>query len=357
MRVFAFHLLNDYSGSPKVLMQLVRGWSLHGLDVTLVTSSGKHGFLTDIPGVRYVTFRYRFHTCRLIRLINLTVSQLSLAAKTWSLIGKNDIVYINTVLPFGAAILGKLKRCRVIYHMHETTMKPAILKKFLFGIARWGADEIIYVSKYLAERARVQGKKTHILYNALEEGFLQKARKNKVRRTQAGNVLMVCSLKDYKGVHEFVALANLRPEFNFTLVVNASEDACRNFFRTSTLSSNLRIFPTQTDLHPFYGSASVVLNLSRIDGWIETFGLTVIEGMAYGLPAIVPTVGGITELVEDGKNGFLADSRKLASLAEKLDAILCNPDSYRKMARASFRRVHRYREDVLVNDSISILTS
>ena len=43
MKIFAFHLLNDYSGSPKVLMQLIKGWTKNNLDVHLVTCKGRNG--------------------------------------------------------------------------------------------------------------------------------------------------------------------------------------------------------------------------------------------------------------------------------------------------------------------------
>jgi len=37
---------------------------------------------------------------------------------------------------------------------------------------------------------------------------------------------------------------------------------------------------------------------------VETFGLTILEGMTYKLPAIVPPVGGVIELVEENKMVF-----------------------------------------------------
>ena len=129
MRVFAFHLLNDYSGSPKVLSQLLKGWVKNDIEVNMVTCKGRVGFLSDIEGVNYHYYNYKFAENKWVRLFNLTLSQLIVFFKFWSKIEKNDVIYVNTVLPFGAAFLGKLKGCRIIYHVHETTMKPPILKK------------------------------------------------------------------------------------------------------------------------------------------------------------------------------------------------------------------------------------
>jgi glycosyltransferase involved in cell wall biosynthesis len=56
-----------------------------------------------------------------------------------------------------------------------------------------------------------------------------------------------------------------------------------------------------------------VLNLSLPDEWIETFGLSLIEGMAYGSPVVCPPVGGPTEFVND-KNGLLIDGKNVSDI-------------------------------------------
>jgi glycosyltransferase involved in cell wall biosynthesis len=49
--------------------------------------------------------------------------------------------------------------------------------------------------------------------------------------------------------------------------------------------------------------------------WFETFGLTILEAFALGVPSIVSDIGGMPELVNDGVDGFIVapgDSRSLA---------------------------------------------
>lgn len=352
MRIFAFHLLNDYSGSPKVLMQLLKGWQQKGANVTVVTCSGREGFLSGIPGINYHYYWYRWAANPLLRLLNLTLSQVLLFMKLLFVVRKNDLIYINTVLPFGGAFLGKVKGCRIIYHIHETTMKPPILKKFLFGIVRWAASDVVYVSNFLAKQEPIAGKHIHILYNAIEDTFLTKAEqlRSKKINTQK-NVLMVCSLKAYKGVNEFVTLAHRHTAYQFTLVVNATQQDINAFFSNTHLPINLAIYPTQTNLHSFYAQADLVLNLSNPETWVETFGLTIIEGMAYGLPAIVPLVGGIAELVEDGVNGFKVDCRDDALLSARLTQILVDNERYAKMQAHSLERIKKFGEDIFVERS------
>ncbi len=356
MRIYAFHLLNDYSGSPKVLMQLVKGWKQNNIEVILATNKENQGFLSEIDGIIYKNFNYKFAKNPLIRLIRLLFSQVQIIFQFLFRINKQDIVYVNTVLPFGAGILGKLVGCRVIYHIHETSVKPKILKKFLFGIVRWTADEVIYVSEFLAKEECLNKVKKSILHNGIEDTFLNEARIQRTTLTsERKNVLMVCSLKEYKGVHEFISLANKNPEFSFKLVVNSSEAAVTTFKAQYSIPTNVILFPTHKNLHPFYQWADIILNLSRPDQWVETFGLTIIEGMAYGLPAIVPPVGGITELVEDGSNGFHVDCRNGDELHFKLNQLLSNKELYFRMKSDSLLRINQFSEISFISRSISLL--
>lgn len=357
MRIYAFHLLNDYSGSPKVLMQLVKGWLKNDIEVHLVTSSGRNGFLSDIPGVTYHHFWYKWAANPIIRLCNLMASQALLFFSLLFKVKQGDIIYINTILPFGAAFLGKLKKCRIIYHLHETTVRPAIFKKSVFGIAKIMANDVIYVSKFLSKQEHFGTSSVHTQYNAIEHQFLETAKNNrKVTKTQ-DKVLMVCSLKEYKGIREYLVLAGDNPQYQFRMVLNASKLEIESFFEYNSLPSNFEIFDSQTNLHPFYQWADVILNLSRPDGWVETFGLTIIEGMAYGLPAIVPPVGGITELVEEEQNGFLVDCRDRKLLNKKLNQLLENKKMYNKMAATSKKKINSFSEDVFIKHSLTILNN
>lgn len=355
MRIFACHLLNDYSGSPKVLMQLIKGWTENNIAVTVLTSSKRKGFLSGLDTVNYAPFWYQLAGNPFVRFIFLVMSQFFLLIKLLELAKKEDIIYINTVLPFGAAIAGKIKGCSVIYHVHETSIKPQLLKKFLFGCVKKFATDVVYVSNYLQRQENIADVKNHILYNAIEEEFYQIGKINYQSKHLHKNVLMICSLKRYKGVLEFVELASLNPAYDFKLVVNADQNEIEDFFRITFLPANLRIYPVQTNTHPFYSWADIVLNLSRTDEWIETFGLTILEGMAYGLPAIVPPIGGIAELVEENRNGALVDSLNLQHLSKRLGEILNNKNLYAEMEANSFSKINSFRENEFVKKSLAIL--
>jgi glycosyltransferase involved in cell wall biosynthesis len=355
MRIIAAHLFNDFSGSPKVLMQLIKGWLAHDFDVEVYTCGGREGFLSDIPGAKKFNYWYKLASNPYIRFVFLFISQMLLFFKLVFKIGKSDIIYVNTVLPFGAALAGKLRGAKVIYHIHETSLKPLIFKKLMFALVKLCAAKVIYVSQYLAAEEPIKSVEQHILYNAIPDDFLKEASNNQRLHQELRNVLMVCSLKDYKGVKEFVELARMNDHFHFRLILNASETEKSNYFKNIVIPINCEIYTTQTNLHPHYQWADIILNLSRPDGWIETFGLTIIEGMAYGLPAIIPPIGGITELVEDAVNGYQVDSRKRIQLCEALSTIMSNTNTYNAMSAAAQLKLMQFTEAQFIESSLAIL--
>jgi glycosyltransferase involved in cell wall biosynthesis len=330
MRIIAVHLLNDFSGSPKVLMQALKTFTKNNIETHLFTSNKRVGFLSNIYKVNNHFFTYYFSENKIIRILFYLFSQFILFFKLAFFLKKTDVVYVNTVLPFGASCSAKFKGCKVIYHIHETSIKPKILKSFLFNIIKITATDIIYVSRFLANQEVLHLKKS-IVYNVLESSFVEIANKNNTIEKKEKIVLMICSLKKYKGVDEFLQLAVINPSFIFKLVLNATPKEIDSYFNTQNIPNNLLIYPSQKNTHPFYEEASIILNLSDANLWIESFGLTILEGMAYKLPAIVPLVGGVIELVEENKNGFLIDSKNIIGISEKINLLFSDKELYEEM--------------------------
>ena len=354
MRIVAFHVLNDFSGSPKVLKQLLNAWQLNEMKVVLFTNHTK-GFLSNLNNVEYHFFPYQFYSNTLIRIFYFFYSQFILFFKALFFLKKDDIVYCNTILPFAGALAGKIRGAKIIYHIHETNTNKKLLDVLLNFIIKITATKIIYVSKFVASHYDFNTDQ-RIIPNSIEADFIVHSRKLRQPKSTLKNVLMVCSLKEYKGINEYVQIAALNPHLDFVMVINDTEEKLNEYFKNTKPLANLLMYPKQTNVHPFYLKADVVLNLTRVDMACETFGLTVIEAMTYGLPVIVPPIGGIAELVIDGENGFKVDSRQIDELSKKLNKIF-DPELYKNMSAAQFKLKPNYDESKFIEQNISFITS
>ncbi|MFR1750507.1 MAG: glycosyltransferase [Parabacteroides distasonis] len=118
---------------------------------------------------------------------------------------------------------------------------------------------------------------------------------------------------------------------------------------------NLRIVSRQNDVTPFYNEASIVLNLSDKQRFVETFGLTALEAMSAGLPVIVPTEGGIAEIVEDGANGYKIDVQDLDRIDCMIEEIFQDKDHYIRMANEANQVSLGFKESVMIEKILTIL--
>ena len=347
-KLIAVHLLNDFSGSPKVLSQVIAGLKDDKFEIELFTSNNTKGFLSDL--VKTTTYTYKHFNNKWLTLVAFMSSQFVLFVKLLMYWRRDITIYVNTMLPFGAALAGFVMRKPVIYHIHEISLSPKILKQFLRAIIKLTASKIIFVSKAVMESENFPGIPSKVIYNALPKSF-EKA--NQVHyytynSEEVFNVLMLASLKEYKGVNEFLDLAihfQTKKNFKFTLILNTNQQEINHWLADKLVPHNITFLPSQSDVSQFYNKAHLVLNLSHVDQWVETFGLTIIEAMAYGIPVIVPPVGGPAEIVSHGKEGFLVSAYDQTVLIKCIQQLQSNDALRTKMSENARKRVTDFSEE------------
>jgi glycosyltransferase involved in cell wall biosynthesis len=67
--------------------------------------------------------------------------------------------------------------------------------------------------------------------------------------------------------------------------------------------------------------------------WYETFGLTMVEAFASGVPVICSRMGAMQEIVDDGRTGFHFTPGDAQDLAEKVDWAWSHRDRMREMGK------------------------
>jgi glycosyltransferase involved in cell wall biosynthesis len=67
--------------------------------------------------------------------------------------------------------------------------------------------------------------------------------------------------------------------------------------------------------------------------------MSVLEAMAYGKPVVGSRMGGIPELIEDGRTGLLFDSGNAGQLTSMLDSLMSSAELRKQMGVAGRQRV------------------
>lgn len=361
--IICFHLFNDYSGSPKVLKMVLDGLLKKGCQIDLVSSKG--GVLDELlhyENLHKHSYPYKFSNNALLTMLRYCLVQLYTFFLSFRWLFCKDVVfYINTLLPVGPALAGRLMGKRVVYHYHENAFVKGAFYKILATLMQKLAHEIICVSQYQASFL----KRTHgvtVIPNALPKEFTDKLIYAPEAAFERKTVLMLSSLKDYKGTREFIQLSQRLPEYKFVLVINDTQENIDKYLHDNNLTNikgggNLTIYARQENVVPFYNSTSLVLNLTNSQFAVETFGLTPLEAMSTGVPVIVPTVGGIAEMVEDDVNGYKIDVQNLNAIEGKIRQMFEDGKLYSQLSDNAILYSSRYNPYDTLDKIIHILSN
>ncbi|MCU6664558.1 Glycosyl transferases group 1 [compost metagenome] len=337
-KYYFVHLYNDFSGSPRVLREMVEilPGNRH------VITSNTNGILSGINDVKYSHFNYLPASNLVVKLLAYLIANMKIFFILLRLLRENkrdsNYVIVNTMLPFGAMLASKITKSTLTSYVHETSIKPFILKKFLRKIIELCADNVVFVSKFLYEKEFFkQISKQQVIYNPLSPHLISESKDiDFLAKFNDRNVIFISSLLECKGVKDFIQIAELSFSANdnivFTLVLNCTEKQLHDFLKDTPLPENIVLFRRPADLRRLYLSSAIVLNLTNPNQWLETFGLTLAEGMANGSIPIGPELGGPVELIDE-TCGFNIIHSDHASIRNKILYVLSDVEIFEFYAK------------------------
>lgn len=342
-RVAFIHLYNDRSGSPTVLSHVIATARSLDINFHLFTSGHKDGVLSGEREQTTAIF-YRRSEQKLVTLAYYIVGQIQLffSCLRHGMENKECLFYINTFMPFGAALAAKVLNRKTLFHIHETTVNPPILKWFLRFVVSHTATQVIFPSNYLKEVEQFKKVSQLVIHNPVR---LPQDIHAKQLNLSSFEILMICSMKRYKGVFHFLDLASKfldDAKYRFTMVLNATDSEIKAFFEGAVIPSNVTLHSRQSELHKYYLKADLLLNLSPPNQVIESFGLTIVEAMSYGIPVIAPPIGGPAEIVRDLMDGFLINADELENIFTTINAIANDSVRYQLMSNNAIERSKAY---------------
>jgi len=98
--------------------------------------------------------------------------------------------------------------------------------------------------------------------------------------------------------------------------------------------------PQPQDVLPVYYAAA---DVTVLPSYYESFGMVALEAMACGSPVIASRVGGLVTTVRDGVTGFLVPDGDVEALAERIAALVADPDLRWRVGREGVRWAAQHR--------------
>ncbi len=170
-------------------------------------------------------------------------------------------------------------------------------------------------------------------------------------------VLYVGRVEWEKGVPYLIrALSRVETPFRLVVVGDGTRlGECRALADRLGIADKIEFtgWLSRPELGKLYGRARLLAFPSI---WPEPFGLTGPEAMACGTPVVAFAVGGVTDWLEDGKNGFLVRPQNVEQLAHRIDILLRDPELACKMGEYGRQRVlEKYSVDRHLEGLVEIL--
>lgn len=105
-------------------------------------------------------------------------------------------------------------------------------------------------------------------------------------------------------------------------------------------------------LAQLYRDARMVVFATRC---YEGFPTVLLEAMSHGLPVVCSRIGGLSEIVEDGKTGLLYEPGNITELTERIRMLWQNPALCRQLGDAAKRKLQEeYAADRLLDRLLGI---
>lgn len=255
-----------------------------------------------------------------------------------------------------AALYAKLHGKPFMMTIHNARPLGISLPITVFGsaydwmIGRWPfamADRIIAVSEWVRHdiaKYHIDERKIVPVHNGINVSSFKPTTATNVRQQYGidGKMLLfVGRMITQKGVPYLIdampLVLNKHPDTKLLLVGRGNAlEALKNKVKAMGLEKSVIFsgYMTEEMLKEAYGTCDMFVLPSV---W-EVLPIAILEAMSSSRPVVCTDAGGNAELVKDGYNGYVVPMRSPGALAEKINALLDDPEKMKSMGRAGRRR-------------------
>lgn len=350
MRVSCIHQGYELYGSDRSFVESVRAIRDAFPDAQIEVVLPREGPLAELLRADAVEVLFepiwvlRRHS--LVRLVSRAAFELPGAlVRAWRRMRRSDVVYINTSVVFDHTLVSRFFSDKVVLHVHEIPEGMAL--RILRAALRWSRAEIVFNSQ--ATKRTFPGlhrQRNHVIYN----GVALRVPPEPVKAVSDGpfNILMLGRVNRIKGQEVLIeALAALpepcRGRLSARIVGSAFETRepeleLQRRIDAAGLGDRVKLLPFVPDPAEHFRWADIVVVPSRLP---ESLGRVAIEAQAYGRPPVVSDIGGLGEVVENGRTGWLVPPNDAPALSQRLQGIMADPTQLERFARAGRERFER----------------
>lgn len=332
-----------YGGSGIVATELGLELSLRGHEVHFISYAnpvrleGKPGiFYHEVEVATYPLFQYPPYTLALAsRMVEVAKRQ------------KLDLLNVHYAIPHAAsAFLARAMMAReglrlpFVTTLHGTDITLVGVEPSYFPITQFSIEEsdaITAISDDLREQTvRVFGvkKPIDVIHNFICPTTY---RPQPERRAKRKTLIHISNFRPVKRPADCVRiLAEVRKTVDAELWMvgdGPERGACERLAADLGVDSHTRFMGKQNQIQDLLPQAHVLLMPSEM----ESFGLVALEAMACGVVPVATRVGGVPELIDDGRTGFLTAVGDVGWAGAAAARLLAEDDLRERVAAAGRR--------------------
>lgn len=231
--------------------------------------------------------------------------------------------------------IGEYKESNFIIRMLEMPFIVWAVKK---------ADLVHTVSTHIASAARKLGaRKVNVVPNGVDinifhPGDRSQARKKLGYRLDEKIVVSSSRLTPKNGLDYLIKAVADVPNVKLVIIGDGEQrESLESLINTLEIGGRVSLlgYLEHSKLPDYLNAADVFCRPSINEG----FGISFIESMACRIPTIGTGVGGITDIIVDGKNGMLVPPGDVAALTKALKIVLRDKDFRRGIAEQGLKTV------------------
>ena len=348
-------------GAEKQLFLLVKGLISNNWRVTIITlNPGKDDFweqpLSDL-GIKIIGVDGGIFNIRRIYQITKYLCNL-----------KPSVVHSWTIHanPY-AAVSGYLAKIPVRLGSERSNPNLTIksLGRIRYFLCVIGLDCLITNSSKAKEALHTLRPKTKVIVIKNGFDFDGIISKNESRQylgidDEGYTIVGIGSLVPQKGFSTFVNIArsvvNKYPSIHFYLIGNGPLfDQLLNEISSASLEDNFIMLGLIPNIGQYLSAFDILCFTSQGE---EGLPNVLLEAIASGLPVIAHDVGGVSEIVEDGKNGFLVPPNDVARFVDCIETLNANPELRNSMGKYGKEKVsHCHNADLMVTKMQEVYNS